>query len=53
MLRTYFLTNLGELTCSNPEYERLLLRVRGSDAMLRVITAHSVDLLYYTPGTGH
>ena len=30
-----------------------LLRARGSNAMLRVVTIHGVDLLYLTPDTGH
>ena len=48
-----FLSNVAELTCADPEFERLLLIARGSDARFHIMTVHGVDLLYSTHGTGH
>ena len=53
MLEPSFLSTVAELTYADPEFERLLLRVRGSNAMFRVMTAHIVDLLYQTLATWH
>ena len=52
MLETSFLNKVAELTCEDPGFKRLLLIERGSDAMFLVMTVHSIDLLYCTPGTG-
>ena len=53
MLEPFFLSKVADLICEDPEFERLLLRSRGSDTMLRITTVHGIDLLYRTPGTGH
>ena len=53
MLEPSFLSKVAELICEDPEFERLLLKAHGSDAMFRVMTVHGVDLPYFTPGTGH
>ena len=34
ILEPFFLSNVAELTCEDPEFERFLLRARGSDAIL-------------------
>ena len=52
MLEPYFLSKVAELTCADPEFEQLSLKVGASDAMFRVMTVYDVDLLYHTPGTG-
>ena len=52
MLEPSFLSKVAELTYAGPEFERLLLRLRGSDAVFGVVTVHGVDLLYHTPGSG-
>ena len=53
MLQPSFLSKVAQLTYVNPDFELLLLRSRGYDAIFRIITVHGVDLLYCTPGTGH
>ena len=53
MLEPSFLSKAADLTCQDPEFERLLLISRGLDAMFCVMTVHGVDLLYHTPDTGH
>ena len=53
MLKPSFLSKAAELTCADPEFERLLLITRGSDAMVCVVTVQSMDLLYRTHGTRH
>ena len=52
MLQTSFLSKVAQLTCVNPDFELLLLRARGFNAMFRIMTVHGLDLLYCTPGTG-
>ena len=52
MLEPYFLSKIAELKCEGPEFERLLLRARAFDAIFRVITVYSIDLLYLILGTG-
>ena len=53
MLEPSFLSNITKLTCEDPDFERFKLRTRGLDATLRIMTVHSVDLLYCTPGIGY
>ena len=53
MLEPSFLSKIAELTYSDPEFEQLLLKSRGSDAIFRVLTVYGVDLLYYTLATRH
>ena len=52
MLEPSFLSKVAEFTYADPEFERLILRARGSDATFQVMTAYSIDLLYSTNGTG-
>ena len=52
MLEPSFLSNISELTCTDPEFERFLLKARGSDGMFRVMAVYSVNLLYHTSSTG-
>ena len=52
MLEPSFLSKVADLTYSDPEFEWLLLRLRGSDAMFSIMTIHCVDLLYCILGTG-
>ena len=51
-LTSSFLSNVAELTCKYPEFKRLLLISRGSTAIFRAMTIHSIDLMYCTPNTG-
>ena len=44
ILKPFFLNNISELIYADPEFERLLFRSRGYDAMFRVMTVHSIDL---------
>ena len=53
MLQPCFLSKVAEWICADPDFERFLLRARGSDAMFCILAIHGVDLLYFTPGTGH
>ena len=52
ILEPSFPSNVAKLTCVYPEFERLLLISRGSDARFHIVTVHGVDLLYCTHGTG-
>ena len=51
MLEPSFLIKVAELTYKDPDFERLLVRARCSDAMFRVTTVHGIDLPYFTPIT--
>ena len=53
MLTPSFLSKVPDLTCDDPDFERLLLRSRGYNAIFRIMTIYGVDLLYLTPSTGH
>ena len=53
MLELSFISKIAEWTCADPKFERFLLRAHVYDAMFRIITIHSIDLLNFTPGTGH
>ena len=44
---------MGELTCSDHDFERFMLRSRGFNAIFCIITVYGIDLLHYTPDTGH
>ena len=50
MLEPSFLSKVAELTYIDPKFELLPFRAHSSDAMFRVMIAHSVDLLYPTLG---
>ena len=45
ILKPFFLSNVSELIYADFEFERLLFRSCGYDAMFQVMTVHSVDLL--------
>ena len=49
MLEPSFLSKVSELTCADPEFERFLLRSRGSDAMFRVMTVYGVKFTVLYP----
>ena len=53
MLEPSFLSKVANLTYTDPDFERFLLRSRAYGAIFRVMTVRGVDLLYCTPGTGH
>ena len=53
MLGPSFLRKVATLPCADPEFKQLILIARGCDAIFRIIIVHGVDLLYFTPGTGH
>ena len=52
MLEPFFKSKLAELTFANPDFEQLLLRARGSNAIFRIMTVNGVDLPYCNPDTG-
>ena len=49
ILEPSFISITTELTFSDPEFAQFLVRVRGSDAIFRVITIYCIDLLYLYP----
>ena len=53
MLEPSFLSKVAEFTYLDPEFERFPLGEHSYNAMFRIITVHSINLLYCTPGTGH
>ena len=52
MLEPFFLNNIAKLTYKDPDFERFLHIARGYDAIFRIMTVYSIDLQYFTPGTG-
>ena len=53
MFEPFFLRKVAELTYSDPEFKRLILRERSFDTIFQVMAVYGIDLLYLTPGTGH
>ena len=51
MLEPFTLNKVAEFICADPDSGRLILRKYGSNSMFRVMTIHSIDLLYFTHGT--